>query len=318
MGIFLDTVEDANESKGLKIDEKYGKYDLTFDKKQIPSEICQVCGENFFNDSDLQNHIFDNHREYTSQTHPKVNSFEKTTINNLSVINSLFFELQKKIYENNSSQDLSICKDYKDKMLKQSDENEKKYTEGLLEYIFGHFQELRKDYQYTSSSSAFERSYGYLEDFARRMKINTAQQICCSIAFKMNWFETLKSLSQGLSYHSLFYLAWHFFTNPYQVVHEKVLPDQVKRQHQGIIIDDFHETILELIRRYYCDRNNITFKNLEELNSLSNNNPNYLSKLYILRARFFREWGNITKAQENYYKIRNNNIFGSEAKSFNV
>lgn len=316
MGIFLDTVEDANELKGLKIDEKYRKYDLTFDKKQIPSEICPVCGENFFNDSDLQNHIFDNHREYRiSQIQPKVNSSEQTTMNNLDIINSLFCELQEKIYENNSSQDLSI---YKDKMLKQSDKNEKIYTEGLLEYIYGHFQESRKDYQYTSSSFAFEKAYGYLEDFARQMKINTAKQICCSIAFKMNWFEILKSLSQGLSYHSLFYLAWHFFSNPYQVVHETLLPDQVKRQQTGIIIDDFHETILEFIRLYYCDRNNITFKNLEELNFLSNNNPNYLSKLYLLRARFFREWGNITKAQENYYKIRNNNIFCAEAKSFNV
>lgn len=260
MGIFLDTVEDNAEDEGWRSDgirRKYGIFPSNLQK--IPSEICQICHQKFFTYSDLQNHIFDLHKDEKNTclaSDPYLEQSNEIINIDYSDINNLLFELQTKINQGKRIDDWSK---YKQVLINPKEHNlRKKYLKGILDYINSHYYETTQE----TFVEQFERAYGDLDFFAPKVKI--AQQICCSIALKMNWFEQLNNLSD----YSLFSLAYHFFTQPYQVVNITIIPLIEKRQKQGIIIDDFHQELLECLQLYYCSRSNLTYTNIRKLELL--------------------------------------------------
>lgn len=183
----------------------------------------------------------------------------------------------------------------------------------MLEYLGAHYQEvISQSINYQSLSEQLGRAYGYLQPFPFYL----AQQTRRSIALKMNWFLQLGDAPEN----SLFFWAWHFFEHEYEIVTLVTLSPSRSRQAQGIILDHFHQELLEAMRLYYCDRSTLNYGWLVKLKLLlqETTNPNYLDKLALLKARLFREWEDVDQAKQAYRRIRNHPIFGAEARAFNV
>ncbi len=65
MGILSDTVEDNAESEGWRIESIRQKLGIpSSTPRSFPSVICPLCEQFFFSNTDLQNHIFNEHRDY--------------------------------------------------------------------------------------------------------------------------------------------------------------------------------------------------------------------------------------------------------------
>jgi hypothetical protein len=318
MGIFLDTIEDNAESEGWRLESIYKKLDITLSTpRSFPLIDCPLCQQCFFNNTDLQNHIFYEHRDYDGYINInncisiKDEQFTITDINklNLNDLNNIIFELQNKIDKGHS---IDNWADYKVYMNKLSEHPlRKQYFKGMLEYLGAHYNEIKeKSSNYNSLSEQFGRAFGYLQPFPCKL----AQQTRYLIAFKMNWFSQLAQAPQ----HSLLFWAGQFFVNSYENITLIHLPPTSHRQTQGIIVDYFHEEFLEALRLYYCERSNLKYRCLVKLEHLLTNisNRNYIDKLALLKARLFREWGEINQAKQAYRNIRNHPTFYKEAKGF--
>jgi hypothetical protein len=318
MGIFLDTVEDNAESQGWRVEFIRQKLGLMPSiPRSFPSIICPLCQQSFFNDKDLQNHIFKEHRDYdgciyiNNRILAKDKQFTNEDFKNLNLndLDDIVFDLQSRIDKGNTIDDWAKYK----APLNQSEEHplRQQYLKGMLEYLGAHYQEVKQQStNYQSLSDQLGRAFGYLQPFPLLL----AQQTRYSIAFKMNWFGELEKSPQD----SLFFWAGHFFMNDYESVAKITLPPIGSRQTQGIIIDYFHEEFLEALIRYYCDRASLNYGWLEKLKCLidNTNNRNYTDKLALLKARLFREWGEDKQAKEAYSSIRNHPIFKNEAQGF--
>jgi hypothetical protein len=316
MGIFLDTIEDNAESEGWRVEsirQKLGKPRSTL--QSFPSFFCSLCPQCFFNGTDLQNHIFNEHRDYYGYIHTndyilgEDGQFTEKNITKLNFadLDNIICDLQTRINRGNCIDNWAKYK----APLHQSNEHplRKQYIQGMLEYLGAHYQEINEQScNYQSLSEQFGRAYAYLQPFP----FSLAQQTCHSIAFKMNWFQQLAQAPK----HSLFFWAGQFFVNDYENVATISLPSTGSRQTQGIIIDYFHEEFLEALRLYYCERSTLKHGWLIKLERLLNSasNRNYKDKLVLLKARLFRYWGEINQAKQAYHSIRNHPIFGVEAR----
>lgn len=218
------------------------------------------------------------------------------------------------------------------KPLLQSSEHllRQKYLRGMLEYLWAHNQEVNchsLNYQshehrvscysdnYQLISQSYENACGYLQPFASYVP----QQTRRAIALKMNWFLELK----GTPETSLFYLAWHFFKHSYEIVASVTLPlPNVRQSNQkpGILLDNFHQELLDVLKIYYCKRSSLGNGCLVKLETLlqETTNSNYRDKLALLKARLFREWGDDYRAKQAYYSIKYHRLFKAEASTFNV
>jgi len=318
MGIFLDTVEDNAESEGWKIESIRQKLGIPSSTPySFPSVICPLCQQFFFSNTDLQNHIFNEHRDYYGYipvngailANDEIFTNEDIEKLNFSDLDDIIFDLQTRIDRGNS---IDSWVDYKTP-LNRSNEHplRKQYLKGMLEYLGAHYQEINESSSnYQSLSEQFGRAFGYLQPFPSVL----AQQTRYSITFKMNWFWQMAEASE----YSLFFLASQFFINDYERVAAITLPPYSSRQTQGIIIDYFHEEFLEALKLYYCDRSTLKYGWLVKLECLLNNmsNRNYKDKLALLKARLFREWGEVNQAREAYRSLKTHPIFGAEAKGF--
>jgi hypothetical protein len=318
MGIFLDTVEDNTESEGWKIEsicQKLGIPSLT--PRSFPSVICPRCQQFFFSNTELQNHIFNEHRNYDGDisvngsipANDEIFTNEDIEKLNFSDLDDIIFNLQTRIDRGNS---IDSWAEYK-APLNRSNEHplRKKYLKGMLEYLGAHYQEINESSSnYQSLSEQFGRAFGDLQPFPSVL----AQQTRYSISFKMNWFWQMEEASGS----SLFFWAGQFFRNDYERIAAITLPPSSSRQTQGIIIDYFHEEFLEALRLYYCDRSTLRCGWLVKLERLLNNmsNRNYKDKLALLKARLFREWGEVNQAKEAYRSIKTHPIFKAEATGF--
>jgi len=318
MGIFLDTIEDNAESEGWKVEsirQKLGIPPST--QRSFPSVNCPLCQQLFFSDTDRQNHIFNEHRDYYGEE--RVNSrifgegsqFTEKDIQKLNFadLDDIVFDLQTRIYRGNR---IDNWANYK-APLNRSNEHplRKEYLQGMLEYLGAHYQEINEhSTNYQSLSEQFCRAFGYLQRFPWKV----AQQTCYSIGFKMNWFRQLAETPK----HSLFFRAGQFFVNDYESVAAITLPPTGSRQTEGIIIDSFHQQFLEALSLYYYDRSTLQYGWLVKLERLLNStsNRNYTDKLALLKARLFREWGEVNQAKQAYRSIRNHPIFEAEAGGF--
>lgn len=317
MGIFLDTVEDNTESEGWRIDsirQKLGILPST--PRQFGSVSCLLCQQLFFTDKDLQNHIFNEHRDYYSYSRSsnriiaEGKQFTKKDIQKLSYtdLDNTIFNLQARIDKGNHIDDWVV---YKNPLYSRSEHPlRKRYLRGMLEYLGTHYQEINEQStNYQSLSEQCGRAYGYLQPFP----LPLAQQVCYSVAFKMNWFEQLIEAPD----HSLFFWVGHFFIRERESIISVALPPAGNRQSQGIILDYFHQEFLEAIRLYYCDRSSLNYGWLKKLEDMLHikTNRNYSDKLDLLKARLFWEWGDIDRARQAYHSIRNHITFGREASS---
>lgn len=318
MGIFLDTVEDNAESEGWRVESVCQKLGITPSmSRSFPCVNCLLCQQPFFNDTDLQNHIFEEHRDYRSYI--SVNSYILPTdekfvsqdieILNFSDLNDIFFNLQTKLDRGNSIDNWATYK----VILNQPKEHplRKLYLQGMLEYLGAHYLEVKEQStNFDSLSEQFGRAFGYLQPFTCML----AQQTRYSIAFKMNWFPQLAEAPK----HSLFFWAGHFFANDYETVTAITLPPSSSKQTQGIIIDYFHEEFLEALRLYYYNRSTLNDRWLIKLERLLNDttNRNYTVKLALLKARLLREWEDVNRARQAYRSIKNHPNFAVEAKGF--
>ncbi|WP_242065069.1 hypothetical protein [Nostoc sp. FACHB-133] len=318
MGILSDTVEDNAESEGWRIESIRQKLGIpSSTPRSFPSVICPLCQQFFFSNTDLQNHIFNEHRDYYGNipingvilTNDEIFTNEDIEKLNFSDLDDIAFDLQTRIDRGNS---INSWADYKTP-LNRSNEHplRKQYLKGMLEYLRAHYQEINESSSnYQSLSEQFGRAFGYLEPFPSLV----AQQTRYSISFKMNWFSQMAEASE----YSLFFWAGQFFINDYERVAAITLPPSSSRQTQGIIIDYFHEEFLEALRLYYCDRSTLKYGWLVKLERLLNNmsNRNYKDKLALLKARLFREWGEVNQAKEAYRSIKTHPIFKAEATGF--
>ena len=314
MGIFLDTVEDNAESEGWRIESIRQKLGIpSSTPRSFPSVICPLCQQFFFGNRDLQNHIFNEHRNYYDYI--PVNSNDEIFANegieklNFSDLDDIIFDLQTRIDRGNS---IDSWADYKTPLNRPNEHPlRKRYLKGMLEYLGAHYQEINESSSnYQSLSEQFGRAFGYLQPFPSVL----AQQTRYSISFKMNWFWQMAEASE----YSLFFWAGQFFMNDYERVATITLPLSSSKQTQGIIIDSFHEDFLEALKLYYCDRPTLKYRRLVKLEHWLNNmsNRNYKDKLALLKARLFREWGEVNQAREAYRSLKTHPIFGAEAKDF--
>lgn len=320
MGIFLDTIEDNTESEGWRaesIRQKLGIPSST--PQQFPAVSCPVCPQLFFSDTELQNHIFYEHRDYdgyfsiNSRIFREGSNFTEKEIQefNYTDLDDMVFNLQIRIDQGKRITDWAKYKT----PLHQSNEHSlrKQYLKGMLEYLGAHYQEvIDQSGNYQSISEQFGRAYGYLQPFP----FHLTQQTRRSIALKMNWFHQLEDAPEN----SLFFWAWHFFEHDYRTVTSVTLSPTSSRQVQGIILDHFHQELLEALRLYYSDRTKLNHGWLVKLELLlkETTNRNYLDKLALLKARLYREWGDVNQAKQAYRSIRNDPTFGAEARTFNV
>jgi hypothetical protein len=319
MGIFLDTVEDNSESEGWRVESIRKKWGVPPSTPRIFPDIrCPLCQQGFFYNTDLQNHIFSEHRDYYNiQSNSLIQTGDKQLTENdfqelnFTDLNEVIFELQKRIDKGNRIDNWASYKAH----LHCSNEHplRKQYLKGMLEYLGAHYQEINEHSSNNQSlSEQFGRAYGYLQPFPFPL----AQQVCYLIALKMNWFGQLAEVPN----YSLFFWAGQFFENNYYHVATTTLPQNSNRQTEGIIIDYFHQEFLEAIQLYYCNRSTLNYNWLLKLERLlgSTSNPNYKNKLALLQARLFREWGEVEQARQAYRNIINHPIFGEEAKTFYV
>jgi len=318
MGIFLDTVEDNAESEGWRVESIRKKLGMpTSIPRSFPSFICPLCQQFFFSNTDLQHHIFHEHRDdYGSSSvngailaNNEIFTNEDIKKLDFSDLDDIIFDLQTRIDKGNTIDNWASYKSH----LNRSNEHplRKRYLKGMLEYLGAHYQEINESSSnYQSLSEQFGRAFGYLGHFPSVL----AQQARYSIALKMNWFDYIAEASE----YSLFFWAGQFFKNDYELVATITLPAFSSRQTQGIIIDYFHEEFLEALRLYFWDRSTLKYGWLVKLERLLNNisNRNYKDKLALLKARLFREWGEINQAREAYYSIKTHYIFRAEAKGF--
>lgn len=241
-------------------------------------------------------------------------------------LNETILELQSRV--NIGDHNIDWYK-YK-KLLFQSNEHllRQNYLRGMLEYLWAHDQEVNccsinyeshediiscysANYQLLFQS--YENAFGYLQPFASYIP----QQTRRAIALKMNWFLELKWTAES----SLFFLAWHFFRHSYECVALVTLPlPSAMQQKQGILLDNFHQELLNALKLYYCDRSTLSNGWLVKLETLlqGTTNNNYRHKLILLKARLFREWGDVHRAKQAYHSIKYHRLFGAEASTFNV
>ena len=278
-----------------------------------------MCPQRFFSDGELQDHIFDNHRDYCSyfsvngRILPEASHFTEREVRELNYIDldNIVFELQTRIDKGNRIADWAKYKT----PLHQSNEHplRKQYLSGMLKYLGAHYQEvIDQSINYQSLPEQFGQAYGYLQPFP----FHLAQQTRRSIALKMNWFDQLEDAPEN----SLFFWAWHFFEHEYGNVTSVTFSPISSRQAQGIILDHFHQELLEAFRLYYCDRTTLNHRWLVKLELLlrETTNRNYLDKLALLKARLFREWEDVNQAKQAYRSIKYHLTFGSEARAFDV
>ena len=317
MGIYLDTLEDNDELSGWKIEqirEKLGIQSLP--SRELPLITCPICQRFFFTEVELNNHIFEGHRhEYVNKTllfqSSNRQAFNELDLKLLKKLEAEIESLQVRIDRNDRTVDDEWWQ-YQDSIYTNTF-SLSQYQFGFLEYLRGHDLEVnRHSRDFDAISVHFGSAYGKLQSFATPL----AQLACRAIAFKMNWFNQHLDVSEN----SVFFLAWHFFTQTYDKVKEvDDLPPLDIKQRQGIILDAFHSDLLEAIKTYYSDRSKINYNWIYRLDKLLEgiSNQNYLYKFSLFKARIYREWGDIHKAKEAYRMIKNHPEFGKEAKAFN-
>lgn len=170
MGIFLDTVEDNAESEGWRtesIRQNLGIMPSTL--RSFPSVNCPLCQQLFFDNADLQNHIFKEHRDYYG--YKSVNGhisaingqFTSQYIEslNFSDLDDIVFDLQTRIDRGNN---IDNWANYK-APLNRSNEYplRKQYLRGMLEYLGAHYLEVKEaSTNFHSLSEQFCRAFGYL------------------------------------------------------------------------------------------------------------------------------------------------------------
>lgn len=317
MGIYLDTLEDNDELSGWKIEQIREKLGIrSLPSRELPSIICPICQSFFFTEVELNNHIFERHR------HEYVNKNLLFQSSNHQAFNELELKLLKKLEAEIESLQVRIDRNdrtvddewwqYQDSIYTNTF-SLSQYQSGLLEYLRGHDLEVnRHSRDFDAISVHFGSAYGKLQPFTTPL----AQLACRAIAFKMNWFNQHLDVSEN----SVFFLAWHFFTQPYDKVKEvDDLPPLDMKQPQGIILDAFHSDLLEAIKMYYSDRSKINYNWVYRLDKLLEgiSNQNYLYKFSLFKARMYREWGDVHKAKEAYRMIKNHPEFRMEVKTFN-
>jgi len=317
MGIFQDTIEDNAESEGWRVESIRHKLGiLPSTPRSFPSISCPLCPQSFFHETDRQNHIFKEHLDYDSNIDfngsiiPKDEEFTDRDIKRLNVtdLDDIVFDLQTRIDRGNSID----WANYKATFNQLNDHSlRKRYFGGMLEYLGAHYWETNEQStKYQSLSDQFYQAFRDLEPFPFPL----AQQTRYSIAFKMNWFPQLAEAPE----HSLFFWAGQFFVNDYKNAAAITLPPTGSRQNLGIVIDYFHEEFLEALRLYYCERSILKYGWLVKLERLLNDtsNRNYTNKLALLKARLFREWGEVNQARQAYRSIIYHPHFGAEAGGF--
>jgi hypothetical protein len=92
MGIYLDTLEDNDESSGWKIEEIREKLGIqSLPSRELPSIICPICQKFFFTVLEVNNHIFEEHRHeyvntnllFQSPNHQAFNELDLELLKNL-------------------------------------------------------------------------------------------------------------------------------------------------------------------------------------------------------------------------------------------
>jgi len=314
MGIFLDTVEDDDEAWGQRLPIIKRKLGIPDPQRiQDPSRVCPICPEKFFSEEELNNHIFKKHRRlYLKNINQSSqgNDVDDVTLDvaEIECLDQKIRKLQEKINRNDRSIDDEWHK------YKSADFNQWqwRYLSGILEYLRAHDLEVNRHSSNSDTlSDQFGRAYGLLKPFQTQL----AQGVRCAITFKMNWFHETIQISET----SLFFLSWHFFTHVYEVVNKiQDLPITKTRNTQGVILDNFHLELLELVYMYYGERSAITYSRLTKLDMLLQgiDDRNYFDKLYLFKARVYRGWNQDNEAKLVYSKLRGHTHFGSEARAY--
>lgn len=318
MGIYLDTVEDNDELIGQRIEASQPSNSV-FRKVSESVVKCPCCG---VTKKCLNDHIFSQHRhDHTSNTTNQNCSLpnQNLRLKNLINIENEIFNLQKLI-DKNDKQIHSLFSNYSLQLNDSSmqyDSTQKQYLRGCLEYLRAHHLEVNEhSSDLNTLSSQFEHAYTQLKPFSTFL----ANQIRCAVAFKMNWFRRDHNWflqDQGIP-TSLFFLAWHFFNFNYEDVTKFDNFPIRNRRKQGIILDQFHLELLNALQFYYCNRQKLNDNRL--LNKLDElvrqtENPNYVHKLQLFKARLYRDWKDFEKAKIAYHAIKTHPYFGKEASS---
>jgi hypothetical protein len=313
MGLFLDTVEDNDEASGWKVEVRRQLLGIPQPPpRNFASLNCPQCDLSFFSSSELNDHFFEEHRHKDRGKNNDGRNSEQKFLeidqSQLILIEEEMLLLQSRIDKN----DRSVDYEWHRYGLRLDQSFQGQYLGGILEYLRAHDLEVnRYSTNRTALSENFYRAYNKLLPFQTAM----AQQICQAIALKMNWFGEYKETPDS----SLFCLAWHFFTQNYEEVSKiNSIPIASNMYQRGIILDEFHSELLEIIKFYYSDRSALNHNRLCKLEVLLNevSNENYASKLALLKARLYREWREFNQAKECYSVIRNHDKFGLEAGVF--
>jgi hypothetical protein len=316
MGIYLDTVEDNDESLGWKVEARRQLLGIPQPPpRNLPSVKCPRCGLLFLKTSDLDDHIFVEHRHeqtgrrcyvYAESSHQKKLDIDPSQ---LIPIDEEMALLQLRIDKN----DRRIEDEWHVYQPRLDESSQGQYLSGILEYLRAHDLEVNRcSTDFKSLSEHFNRAYRKLRPFRTLM----AQQICQTIALKMSWFKEYTETPES----SLFCLAFHFFTHSYEEV-AKIdnLIVASNRRKQGVILDGFHSEFLEVMKFYYSDRLALNHNWICKLELLLSgvSNECCAGKLALFKARLYRDWQEVNRAKESYYVIRNHHEFGLEAREFN-
>ncbi|MBI4783029.1 MAG: hypothetical protein HY785_17155 [Oscillatoriophycideae cyanobacterium NC_groundwater_1537_Pr4_S-0.65um_50_18] len=315
MGIFLDTVED-NAERGWDVEvARYLRENSTTGINIALLEICPRCLKHFRSRESLQDHIFYDHRN--EEILLRIGDVAQTVKRNSISIEVELLEQEKEVFLRNQELLASNQRIELDQLnFLINAENIKIFIQQYRRGIFGYLDALyfEKSPQLSTHDTApqrLESVYGYLQPFNDSL----SRQIRMSIAFRFNWFNSLRYASRD----SIFYLAHIFFSNSYDAIQSICLPIEDKRRKAyGVYLSESSEYLLQLIELFCNERiNKARFQQiLQKLKPPDNPSRSYAEKLNLVLARIHRKLNNEDEAFQQYRSLSHSKLFSSEAQEY--
>lgn len=184
-------------------------------------------------------------------------------------------------------------------------ELERRYGLGLFEYLYAH-SEAETDRPVKESHQHFERAHWLLSPFSRPL----ARMASDLIVFRLGWYDRLaRTTVRRLEGATCFFRVP---PSPPLVDQERSAAGAVK-----LILDDFHQVVLEVVDAYWSGAYAQAAERLTKLANSPRLIDRHLSEKYqLLKARIASAMGDVSLARSSYGDLVDSVWFRGEARAF--